>query len=198
MRIPRHTAIILTVLFFALSGFGLWLAHEKMNTGAAANGTNAAFRMSDRISTLHVEQSASGPVFQFQSGPEGSPPRTLTAEEFAAEVARLQHQKQNSGWLMRVLDITSFGGVLWVLLGFAGQFMFTGRMLVQWIASERAKRSVVPTAFWWMSLIGSSMLILYFWWRVDVVGILGQTTGWVVYIRNLWLLKKPAEEVAEK
>jgi len=46
-------------------------------------------------------------------------------------------------------------------------------------------------AFWWMSLIGASMLIVYFTWRIDVVGVLGQSTGWVIYVRNLWMIYRP-------
>jgi len=65
-----------------------------------------------------------------------------------------------------------------------------GRMLVQWFASERSKRSVIPVSFWWMSLIGSTMLLVYFIWRRDAVGIIGQGLGWVVYVRNLFLIRK--------
>jgi lipid-A-disaccharide synthase-like uncharacterized protein len=61
-------------------------------------------------------------------------------------------------------------------------------MIVQWLVSERARRSVVPAAFWWMSLIGATMLLVYFLWRKDLVGVLGQGTGWLIYIRNLYLL----------
>ena len=78
--------------------------------------------------------------------------------------------------------------MIWVAVGLLGQVLFTGRMIVQWIASEKSKKSVVPTAFWWMSLIGASMLITYFIWRKDVVGILGQATGWGIYVRNLYLI----------
>jgi lipid-A-disaccharide synthase-like uncharacterized protein len=77
-----------------------------------------------------------------------------------------------------------------VALGLGGQLLFTGRMLVQWFASEKSKRSVIPVAFWWMSLIGSTMLLIYFIWRRDIVGIIGQATGWVIYIRNLVLIRR--------
>lgn len=184
MRIPRHSAILFTVFCFCMAGYVLWKGHQRQNP--VATHATPAFHMSDRLSTLKVEATPQGHMFRFVT-PEG--PRSYSAEAFAGEIASLQAQKHQGGWWFRVLDITSFQSLLWVLLGFAGQFMFTGRMLVQWIASERAKRSVVPPAFWWMSLCGSSLLIIYFWWRVDVVGILGQATGWIVYIRNLWLLK---------
>jgi lipid-A-disaccharide synthase-like uncharacterized protein len=67
-------------------------------------------------------------------------------------------------------------------------------MVVQWMASEKQRRSVVPPMFWWMSLIGSLMLLSYFLWRRDVVGILGQGIGLAIYVRNLHLiyLTRPA------
>jgi lipid-A-disaccharide synthase-like uncharacterized protein len=90
----------------------------------------------------------------------------------------------------RFLNISSPVGLAWVALGLLGQLLFTGRMLVQWLASERSKRSVIPVVFWWLSLAGASMLAVYFIWRKDAVGFLGQATGWVVYVRNLWLIRK--------
>ena len=79
---------------------------------------------------------------------------------------------------------------IWLGIGFAGQLLFTSRFLVQWIASERAKRSVVPVAFWWFSLAGGATLLAYAIWRSDPVFALGQATGLVVYIRNLMLIGK--------
>ncbi|HHQ49151.1 MAG TPA: hypothetical protein ENK19_09765 [Acidobacteria bacterium] len=77
---------------------------------------------------------------------------------------------------------------MWVALGLLGQVLFTGRMVVQWLVSEKRKRSVVPVIFWWMSLGGATMLLIYFLWRKDIVGVLGQSTGWFIYSRNLWLI----------
>jgi len=96
--------------------------------------------------------------------------------------------------LFALFNITSPIGVAWVGLGFLGQILFTGRMLVQWLASERRRRSVVPTAFWWMSLGGATMLIVYFVWRKDIVGVLGQATGWLIYLRNLRLIYRSSAE----
>jgi lipid-A-disaccharide synthase-like uncharacterized protein len=78
--------------------------------------------------------------------------------------------------------------MIWVGLGLAGQGLFTARMLIQWFASEKEKRSVVPVSFWWLSVLGSSLLVAYFLWRKDLVGVLGQGAGWVIYLRNLWLI----------
>jgi lipid-A-disaccharide synthase-like uncharacterized protein len=108
--------------------------------------------------------------------------------------ARLLDEGRPRGFLYRLLNITSPAGILWVGLGFLGQILFTGRMLVQWFVSERERRSVVPVGFWWMSLVGASMLLLYFVWRRDIVGVLGQSAGWVVYGRNLWLIYRERRE----
>jgi lipid-A-disaccharide synthase-like uncharacterized protein len=76
----------------------------------------------------------------------------------------------------------------WLVVGFAGQLLFTSRFLVQWIASERRRQSVVPTAFWWLSLGGAALLLAYAIYRRDPVFILGQAFGFVVYTRNLVLI----------
>src|SRR3954452_24211626 len=79
---------------------------------------------------------------------------------------------------------------LWLIIGFAGQALFTARFLVQWIASERKRDSVVPVAFWWLSLLGGLTLLSYASYRQDPVIIVGQAMGLVVYARNLMLVGK--------
>ena len=79
---------------------------------------------------------------------------------------------------------------LWLAVGFAGQLLFTSRFLVQWIASERRRQSIIPTAFWWLSLGGAALLLAYAIWREDPVFILGQAFGFVVYTRNLLLIAR--------
>jgi lipid-A-disaccharide synthase-like uncharacterized protein len=91
-------------------------------------------------------------------------------------------------WLMTVLHVDSTIELWWVVFGFAAQAMFTGRFLVQWIASERAKDSVVPVAFWYFSLAGGLMLLAYALYRMDPVFILGQALGVLIYVRNLTLI----------
>ena len=76
----------------------------------------------------------------------------------------------------------------WVLLGFAAQGLFTMRFLVQWIASERAKRSVIPLAFWYLSIGGGLLLLIYALYRKDPVFIAGQAFGVFVYLRNLYFV----------
>lgn len=109
----------------------------------------------------------------------------LTPDEFAALLYTDYYGRNR---LFAVLNITSAVGIAWVGLGFLGQLLFSGRMLIQWLASERKRRSVVPVAFWWMSLGGATMLMIYFVWRKDIVGVLGQATGWMIYLRNLRLI----------
>ena len=84
------------------------------------------------------------------------------------------------------LDQIPFG---WLILGLAGQALFSTRFLIQWIASERRKQSVVPIAFWWFSLAGGVCLLSYAVFRSDPVFILGQSAGMIVYFRNLVLLR---------
>ncbi len=79
---------------------------------------------------------------------------------------------------------------LWLGIGFLAQGLFSARFLVQWIASERVGRSVVPVAFWFLSLAGGALLLAYAVWRRDPVFILGQGTGLIIYSRNLYLIYK--------
>jgi lipid-A-disaccharide synthase-like uncharacterized protein len=87
---------------------------------------------------------------------------------------------------------------LWLLIGFAGQALFTARFLVQWIASERKRDSVVPVAFWWLSLLGGLTLLSYASYRQDPVIIVGQAMGLVVYARNLMLVGKAKRRTARR
>jgi len=77
---------------------------------------------------------------------------------------------------------------IWLSLGFLGQLVFSFRFIVQWIASERERKSVIPVAFWYISLTGSALLFAYAIYRRDPVFVLGQGFGAIVYIRNLMLI----------
>ncbi len=79
---------------------------------------------------------------------------------------------------------------LWLAVGCLGQALFTARFLVQWVASERKGRSVVPNAFWWLSLLGGMALLTYAVSRHDPVITAGQTMSVLVYVRNLMLLTR--------
>ena len=82
----------------------------------------------------------------------------------------------------------------WLVLGFMGQALFSMRFLIQWIYSEKHKRSIIPTAFWYFSLGGGLTLLSYAILRQDPVFILGQGMGLFVYVRNLMLIRKEALE----
>lgn len=76
----------------------------------------------------------------------------------------------------------------WLLVGFAGQALFSMRFLVQWIYSERRRESVIPVAFWYFSILGGATLLSYAIYRQDPVFIVGQSTGVFIYLRNLYFI----------
>jgi lipid-A-disaccharide synthase-like uncharacterized protein len=82
------------------------------------------------------------------------------------------------------------GRLLWLLLGFGGQIVFSMRFLIQWMASERAGRSVVPRAFWYLSLAGGLMILAYAAYTRDPVFIAGYAPSSLIYLRNLVLLRR--------
>jgi lipid-A-disaccharide synthase-like uncharacterized protein len=94
-------------------------------------------------------------------------------------------------WLMeRHVETPNPSGLnnYWLVFGFCAQLLFAGRLVVQWLVTERRRHSTIPVSFWWLSLIGGLMLLVYFWRRGDPVGIAGQLFGNVVYVRNLYFL----------
>ncbi|MCA9281721.1 MAG: lipid-A-disaccharide synthase N-terminal domain-containing protein [Phycisphaerales bacterium] len=101
-------------------------------------------------------------------------------------------------WLFRMLNITGWGSLVWIAIGLGGQTLFFGRMAVQWVASERKGESVVPEIFWWLSLGGGIALFAYFVWRQDLVGVMGQTSGVVIYARNIRLIHKKRRREARR
>jgi lipid-A-disaccharide synthase-like uncharacterized protein len=86
---------------------------------------------------------------------------------------------------------------LWLSVGFLGQALFSCRFLVQWIASERRKESVVPISFWFLSMGGGLALLLYALHRLDPVFIVGQAAGLFIYLRNLLLIRRKGRQLAE-
>jgi lipid-A-disaccharide synthase-like uncharacterized protein len=76
----------------------------------------------------------------------------------------------------------------WLVVGFAGQAFFSSRFLLQWLVSEKQKKSVMPIGFWFLSIGGSLLLLVYAIHRRDPVFILGQATGFMIYSRNLQLI----------
>ncbi len=87
------------------------------------------------------------------------------------------------------------GETAWFVVGCIGQALFFMRFFVQWLASERAGRSVVPNAFWYFSIAGGLTLFTYALWRQDPVFILGQSTGLFIYLRNLQFIRRKKAEI---
>ena len=84
----------------------------------------------------------------------------------------------------------SDNNVFWLVVGLVGQAFFTMRFLVQWIVTEKQRKSVIPELFWYFSIMGSVTLLSYAIYRKDPVFILGQSFGSVVYFRNLYFIHK--------
>jgi lipid-A-disaccharide synthase-like uncharacterized protein len=85
-------------------------------------------------------------------------------------------------------NIRTWAELVWAGVGLFGQALFFGRFFIQWIASEKKKRSVVPLAFWYFSIGGGTVLLAYAIYKQDIVFILGQGGGLAIYARNLWLI----------
>ncbi len=88
---------------------------------------------------------------------------------------------------------TSVTELTWLAIGFGAQLMFSMRFIIQWIASEKARASIVPETFWYFSFMGGAMLLVYAIYRADPVFILGQALGLIIYSRNIyfiWMNKK--------
>lgn len=85
---------------------------------------------------------------------------------------------------------------IWFIVGFMGQALFSARFLVQWVSSERRKRSVVPLAFWYFSIGGGATLLAYAIHRLDPVFIVGQAAGLLIYLRNLQLIYRERRGLA--
>jgi lipid-A-disaccharide synthase-like uncharacterized protein len=94
---------------------------------------------------------------------------------------------------VRLLPTTTIGWI-WFVVGFGGEFVFFLRFVVQWWASERAKRTIVPMMFWHLSLAGTGLVLAYAIYRIDPVFILAYSLNIFLYVRNMMIAKRhPAE-----
>ena len=92
----------------------------------------------------------------------------------------------------------SGGEKVWLAVGLGGQLLFTARFVIQWIVSERKKRSVIPVAFWYLSLAGSLVLLIYAIHIRNLVFLLGFSFNSVVYLRNLRLIYRQRAGAVEE
>jgi lipid-A-disaccharide synthase-like uncharacterized protein len=84
--------------------------------------------------------------------------------------------------------------LIWLGVGFSGQALFSMRFLVQWVQSERQKKSIIPVAFWYLSIAGGMTLLSYAIYKMDPVFIVGQATGVLIYGRNLYFIHRSRRE----
>ncbi|MEM0897401.1 MAG: lipid-A-disaccharide synthase N-terminal domain-containing protein, partial [Verrucomicrobiota bacterium] len=166
--------LLLVVFLVLVVPWVAWMILYSVGAVPPPGEQEALFKRSDPLASVVIVETDEGLGVEVKSG------EILSADEFLQTLNALNTDR---GWLFKLLNITSWTGIFWVGFGLMAQVVFTGRMIVQWWVSEKEKRSVVPNAFWWMSLAGASMLIVYFIWRKDIVGVLGQSTGWFIYVR---------------
>ncbi|HEX5050464.1 MAG TPA: lipid-A-disaccharide synthase N-terminal domain-containing protein [Planctomycetota bacterium] len=179
----RRWLILLELV--ALTAMLVWVGLSLAGPGnRPPNAIDLKVQMQGAEDRVYLVQGPDGEL-RYQVTLDDGSVQQLAPGEFARQLFADQRSR---GWLEVLLNVSSPAGFLWVTLGLLGQLLFTGRMVVQWLISEKSKRSVVPPAFWWMSLVGATMLLVYFLWRKEPIGVLGQATGWFIYVRNLWLI----------
>jgi len=177
--LKRRYLLILELLL--LAGLGVWVVLSLTSDGGRPAGS-LEFKLQlrearDRVVLYRDEQGRAKYIITQNDGKEVR----LTPEELAS---RLLEDRKARTWMEAVLNVSSAAGYFWVGLGLLGQVLFTGRMVVQWLVSEKNKKSTVPPVFWWMSLVGATMLLMYFMWRRDPIGLLGQALGCFFFVRN--------------
>jgi lipid-A-disaccharide synthase-like uncharacterized protein len=178
------------VAMLLILGLALWIMlWTSPSKPATPNAAQIELVIANR--KLQVEQLPSKTIpgeyqFRFRNWDEKGD-GWFTQSEFNEIVMKNADVKGRS-WILKACNVTSYANLAWVAFGLGGQLVFAGRMIVQWLASEKSRKSVVPPAFWYMSLAGGLCLTAYFVWRHDLVGVLGQAMGLVVYVRNIRLL----------
>jgi lipid-A-disaccharide synthase-like uncharacterized protein len=196
-------------IMIVLLGLGLWVVYGPSTPHELrAGAVSAKFTIGAAKGELEILGGAGEPggalsasgerTFRFLPR-DGTPSRVIGERELRAVVGDsvLDQAIDASGnRLFRILNITGWWSFAWLTIGFIGQMLFFGRMLVQWMVSERMKQSHIPESFWWFSFFGGVMLFTYFAWRQDPVGVLGQTSGVVIYARNIRLIRKQARRAA--
>lgn len=176
---------------------GLWLAlgpniTHKLPTREGATLQPMKLAESRGVVEVTPDPATGQPRFRVLMR-DGFVSEDMSAERFRetfGEAVYRQATAARPNRLFRLLNITSWASLVWIGIGLVGQLAFSSRFLVQWLVSEKSRRAVVPESFWWMSMIGGIALFAYFIWRQDPIGILGQSSGLVIYARNLRLIYK--------
>ena len=179
--------IAMIVLVF----LGMWLV---LQPALSRSDTDLTVSVGAIEIMLMRTENESGLHYQVVGPANLSSPDLLDPVELDAfisqQVAKWNERPALERHLLGFFNITTWGMFGWVVIGLVGQGAFFGRMFVQWIVSEKSKVSTVPEIFWWFSFVGGICLFIYFVWRVDIVGVMGQSTGIVIYARNLKLIHK--------
>ena len=181
-------------LMVLILGLGVWLVMGPHGVTKRTGAEHVDFQVGSQKGIVEYYQPSGSMEPQLQVKLRGgfeSP--ILTPKDFKAMFGEQAYRgvaEVGSNPVFRATKTTSWGSVAWFTLGMVGQIAFAGRMVVQWIASEKTKKSVIPPVFWWLSVFGGIAVFVYFVWRQDVVGVLGQCSGIVVYARNLKLIAK--------
>ncbi len=185
----------LPVAFLAVLFVGLWLALGDEWRLGGAEAPRFEWVLDGRKVAVEMRPAPEPERFEYRlRGSEHAELGWLPASRFQELVLAETERAARRHVVLRFFDASSWASFGWVAVGLAGQLCFFCRMFLQWLASERASASVVPPVFWWLSLGGGACLLSYFVWRLDPVGVLGQSTGVAVYARNLWLLRGPRAE----
>lgn len=172
----------------------IWMVLKLQTPSAPATPGATTFELVIANRKVKVEQFRAPDAppgefnYRFRNHPD-IPPTTLTHTEFESAISSLGDTSSRPV-LLRAFNVTNYASMVWVGLGLGGQLLFSGRMFVQWLTSEKRRQSVVPPAFWYMSLGGGLLLAAYFIWRQDLIGVMGQSSGLVIYARNIRLLYK--------
>ena len=210
MNVRKRTKWEPAALMVLVLGLGLWIAFgpaSKPKFPVAGDSLVQEVRIGNTRGVLEASRVIGvGGEYGFRlwvkDGP--NPARVMTRTEAESLLgATLVDETMAPGrswvlrsWVFRTLNITSWTSMVWIGIGLLGQVAFSGRMVLQWITSEKHRRSVITESFWWFSLFGGLTLFSYFVWRADPVAMLGQASGIVIYIRNIRLLRKHARREA--
>lgn len=190
-------------LMVLVLGLGLWIAFGPGSKPKIATRPNAVLqevRVGNDRGYLEIatDPGAADPTCRLLFR-DHAPARAMSIAQasdlFGPElVQKVIAQRDNR--VFSWLKITSWAGVVWLGIGLIGQIAFSGRMILQWIVSEKRRESVITESFWWFSLFGSVTLFCYFVWRQEPIGMLGQASGVVIYARNLRLIYKHKRRAA--
>ncbi|MFG0285495.1 MAG: lipid-A-disaccharide synthase N-terminal domain-containing protein [Phycisphaerales bacterium JB039] len=171
---------------------GAWLVYRPDPISGPDGATFVEFRWGGARGWVERSDGPEGEMVYRIRGRDGRESEPMAETEF----------RQRFGWLadefeaydrykiFKLFNITNWVSLIWITIGLGGQIVFSSRFLIQWIVSERQRESVIPDIFWWISLLGGLCLFVYFVWRRDIVGVLGQSSGIVIYARNIRLIHK--------